>query len=441
MEKLKALLLLIIAVIFFSCKMDSDNNSSKFAPDIVSIMNFTNYSSIGVASKSVTSSRSARAISTNAVDILVGINKNTELLEKVSFISSDDSESDSDFNVCAYQDTTPFLFIQFSKTPTLTQGYFNNNTGENFSPIYAISKSSGKIYNLGEISFSNHLIYNHNMGSEMYMYASIAYSDTSVFVSECNLDTEIKYVYKIIEENEKLKFEKYCRDDALGDIAQKGAINILSDKYGNLLETDGKYLTKNKEMKTSSRGWLRSYDGLLYNGNSYIDENGNICTGTFAPNYYYIFSDDELLFSDGLENWYYGIDDANSSKKTGTGHFRNPNGIYKVTFTDSTKSQFDGELIREISNEAIKVGRRFFFLDNGKISYYDYISNNDAIINIPNCTVTSIEENVGGLIYKGYGSDLISTVEGFINAETLEVSDTTKIDSTLFTPIYLVPLN
>ena len=194
-------------------------------------------------------------------------------------------------------------------------------------------------------------------------------------------------------------------------------------------------------MKTSSRGWLRSYDGLLYNGNSYLDENGNICTGTFAPNYYYIFSDDELLFSDGLEYWYYGIDDANSSKKTGTGHFRNPNGIYKVTFTDSTKSQFDGELIREISNEAIKVGRRFFFLDNGKISYYDYISNNDAIINIPNCTVTSIEENVGGLIYKGYGSDLISTVEGFINAETLEVSDTTKIDSTLFTPIYLVPLN
>ena len=111
MEKLKALLLLILAVIFFSCKMDSDN---KFAPDIVSIMNFTNYSSIGVASKSVTSSRSARAISTDAVDILVGINKNTELLEKVSFISSDDSESDSDFNVCAYQDTTPFLFIQFS---------------------------------------------------------------------------------------------------------------------------------------------------------------------------------------------------------------------------------------------------------------------------------------------------------------------------------------
>ena len=157
MEKLKTLLLLILAVIFFSCKMDSDN---KFAPDIVSIMNFTNYSSIGVASKSVTSSRSARAISTDAVDILVGINKNTELLEKVSFISSDDSESDSDFNVCAYQDTTPFLFIQFSKTPTLTQGYFNNNTGENFSPIYAISKSSGKIYNLGEISFSNYLIYN-----------------------------------------------------------------------------------------------------------------------------------------------------------------------------------------------------------------------------------------------------------------------------------------
>jgi hypothetical protein len=44
--------------------------------------------------------------------------------------------------------------------------------------------------------------------------------------------------------------------------------DTVSDKYGNLLEEDGKYLTKNKEMKTSSRGWLRSYDGLLYNGNS-----------------------------------------------------------------------------------------------------------------------------------------------------------------------------
>ncbi len=445
MKKILRVGLLLFLCALISCNNDSDDesNSTKFNPDIAGIKNFSNYSSIGVASKNATTARTARTVTTNSIDILVGTNKSTNLLEKISFSTSNNSETSDDFYVCAYQDTTPFLFVQFSRTETLTQGYFDNNTGENFSPIYAISKKTGKIYNFGDIRFSNSLIFNHFNYSVngIYMYGNIAYSNNGVYISDCNLDSDTKYVYIITEEQQKLKFEKYCRADALGDINRKGAISILSDKYGNLLETDGKYLTLKKELKSSSIGWIRGYDGLLYNANSYLNENGDICTGTYSPNPYYLFSNEELLFSNGLEYWYYGISDANSSKKTGTGHFRREEGIYKVTFADETKSQYEGELIKQIPSDAIKIGSKFFTLENGTVMYYDYLTNTDNSITISNCTVTSISPSTGGIIYNGYGNDFISTVEGFINAETLEISDNTNDKNTLFTTIYLTPLN
>ncbi|MGN0722511.1 MAG: hypothetical protein ACI4LT_00730 [Treponema sp.] len=424
--------------LMFSCNLNPDSNS-KFTPDITSVMNFSNYTSIGVASKASTLSRNARTANTDSFDILVGLNKKTDLLEKVSFISSDDSETTADFYVCAYQDTTPFLFVQFSKSQILTQGYFDCNTSDTFSPIYAISKKTGKIFNLGDIIFSNDICYRHN-GNKYTIMGNITYSNDSVFISRCNLDSDIKYIYKISEESNHIKIEKYCRVDVLG--SDGWGEEILADIYGNLLSLKGNYLTANKELRHTEDGnWVRTYDGKLYKENCYLDSSGNICEDDFSPNPYFLFSDEELIYKNGLEYWYYCINDANSSKKSGTGHFQNQEGLYKVTFTDETKHRYTGELIKKISSEAIRIGNRFFCLKNGMISYYDYLTNTDNYITVSNCTVITIEEGVGGIIYKGYGPDLMSTIEGFINAETLESSDTTKIDDTLFTPIYLAPLN
>lgn len=441
MKKILRVGLLLFLCALISCNNDSDDesNSTKFNPDIAGIKNFSNYSSIGVASKNATTARTARTVTTNSIDILVGTNKSTNLLEKITFSTSNNSETSDDFYVCAYQDTTPFLFVQFSRTETLTQGYFYYNTSENFSPIYAISKKTGKIYNFGDIRFSNDICYRRN-GNTYTIMGDITYSNDAVFISRCNLDTEIKYIYQLSENENIMKIEKYCRVDALGN--DGWGHNILADIYGNLLSLKGNYLTSTKELRTTFDGnWIRNYDGKLYKDNFYIDENGNICTGTYSPNPYYLFSDDELLFSKGLEYWYYSIDNANSLKKTGTGHFCYREGIYKVTFADETKSQYEGELIKQIPSDAIKIGSKFFTLENGTVMYYDYLTNTDNSITISNCTVTSISPSTGGIIYNGYGNDFISTVEGFINAETLEISDNANDKNTLFTTIYLTPLN
>ena len=177
-----------------------------------------------------------------------------------------------------------------------------------------------------------------------------------------------------------------------------------------------------------------------------LDEKGNIITVDYLPIDYFVFPDDCLLYSDGLDYYYYV--DRDTPKRTNTDWYIYGDGgvktdfIYKITFKDESKSQFSESIEHYVPN-AIKIGFKFFYLkDSSRLVCYNFLDHSEVTLSPADCTITKIEKSGNNIYYKGYASDNISDIDGFIDADTLEIISAPKLrKAKTLTAIYLTPLN
>lgn len=431
MKKIAISILVIFLLLLCSCDPEQ-KSKGVYNPGITSIKDFAKYSSIGM--RAVNAKGTSRAVQ-SVEDMryqLVAMDRDTGTIDSFYMGTEAGSYVDSGkLNVYCYEDTEPFLIVQFVNWGKRYQGYGGHfdYPCDYLSPLYLISKETGRIYTLGEgmMLKYNDILFEDGYGcagSVLYCIPRINDNGYNCFFGGSNESI----ICKLYEDEGKITITPWLRGQGT---------SFIVDKYGNIL-INGGVITPTKEViPCSMLNAFVGYDGLIHYGDKAINSDGEVYTFGSTPDKSHTFTSSHLLVTEGNTRWYYYGDYLGNAF---TGGKSDAYGIYKLEFTDDTLGEFTVVDEFLFNQNTVRVGWKFFKRVDNDIYTYEYPSGTRTSKHIDGMTLYEIKATNGKIYYKGLSDDLVTIVSGYLDPVTLEETSAPTVHYEDVAPLYMSAL-
>ncbi|MBQ2713372.1 MAG: hypothetical protein IJF22_00200 [Clostridia bacterium] len=338
--------------------------------------------------------------------------------EEIQFEEENDGEIiTTQYNIHAIQDVGPFLFVGYTNYPNVTTlSYKINNSNYGTKYLYLIDKDSGKMFDI-----TGHHI-------NLYTHGMHCYSENALF---CTFG-DFAGITKLSVKNNLLNIEEFLDTSKLLSFE----FPIMTDKFNHLYSTPKS--GSNQRFMISSQGQLSQIsnaqlgaNNIMYIGNQWINENGELTTATFVPENFTNLRHQSTI-------------DANVTllyQNNNTYYYRKntENKIIKYTFVNDIEYTIEEITMQNHirGTNGVALGQKLYFLSETSIFYIDIPTGQQTTITSQYFFNKLYLNAENELIFEALDSSL-NDVKGIINPDdTIEVGITQKD----FKIYFIAPIN